>query len=132
PRPNPSTNLPCPILAIFLYRSSIRSSTLSNRFLSVLMTAAPNPSWPGTPRSLVAGLIGESRSRPLAQTAPSSFLSFEYRRILGRNRKWRAYYAPKLKKRTALLAKLREIFRQNVSQPVGQVIEQINPILRGW
>jgi hypothetical protein len=31
-----------------------------------------------------------------------------------------------------LLAKLKEIFRQNISQPVGRVIEQINPILRGW
>ena len=61
-----------------------------------------------------------------------TFLGFEYRRILGRNRKWRAYYAPKLKKRTALVAKLKEIFRQNVSQPVEGVIEQINPILRGW
>jgi RNA-directed DNA polymerase len=36
---------------------------------------------------------------------------------------------PKGKKRTALLGKLKEIFR---SQPVGGVIEQINPILRGW
>ncbi len=41
-------------------------------------------------------------------------------------------YAPKLKKRTALLAKLREIFRHSVSQPIGRVIEQVNPILRGW
>ena len=39
---------------------------------------------------------------------------------------------PKLKKRTAILAKLREIFRRNTSQPVGKVIELINPILRGW
>jgi hypothetical protein len=30
------------------------------------------------------------------------------------------------------VAKLKEIFRQNVSQPVEGVIEQINPILRGW
>ena len=78
--------------------------------------------------------INEEKSRivDVAKGGSFSFLGFEYRRILGRNRKWRAYYAPKLKKRTALLAKLREIFRQNVSQPVGQVIEQINPILRGW
>ena len=39
---------------------------------------------------------------------------------------------PKLKKWTAILAKLREIFRRNKSQPVGRVIELINPILRGW
>ena len=30
------------------------------------------------------------------------------------------------------MAKLKEIFRENVSQPVEEVIEQINPILRGW
>ena len=78
--------------------------------------------------------INEEKSRmvDLAKGGSFSFLGFEYRRILGRNRKWRPYYAPKLKKRTALLAKLREVFRQNVSQPVGRVIAQINPILRGW
>jgi RNA-directed DNA polymerase len=37
-----------------------------------------------------------------------------------------------MKKRTALFAKLREVFRQHVNQPVGKVIEVINPILRGW
>jgi RNA-directed DNA polymerase len=30
------------------------------------------------------------------------------------------------------VAKLKEIFRQSISQPVERVIEQINPILRGW
>ena len=39
---------------------------------------------------------------------------------------------PKLKKRTALLQKLKEIFRRYVSQPVERVIELINSILRGW
>ncbi len=39
---------------------------------------------------------------------------------------------PKPKKRTALLRKLKEIFQRYVSQPVGRVIELINPILRGW
>ncbi len=39
---------------------------------------------------------------------------------------------PKLKKRTALLRKLKEIFRRFRSQPVGRVVELINPILRGW
>ncbi len=78
--------------------------------------------------------INEEKSRivEVAKGGSFSFLGFEYRRILGRNRKWRAYYAPKLKKRTALLAKLKEIFRQRVSHPVNGVIAQINPILRGW
>jgi len=39
---------------------------------------------------------------------------------------------PKPNKRTALLRKLKEIFRRYVSQPVGRVIEVIHPILRGW
>jgi RNA-directed DNA polymerase len=39
---------------------------------------------------------------------------------------------PKGKNRTVLLGKLKEIFRTSRSQPVGGVIEKINPILRGW
>jgi RNA-directed DNA polymerase len=61
-----------------------------------------------------------------------TFLGFEFRRILSRNKKWRPNYAPKLKKRTALFGKIKELFQRNVSQPVGKVVEQINPILRGW
>ena len=78
--------------------------------------------------------INEDKSRmvDLAKGGSFTFLGFEYRRILSRNRVWRPYYAPKLKKRTALFAKLREAFRRNISQPVGKVIEEINPILRGW
>ena len=78
--------------------------------------------------------INEEKSRmvDLAKGESFAFLGFEYRRIRSRKRVWRPYYAPKLKKRTALFAKLREIFRRNVSQPVGKVIEMINPILRGW
>jgi RNA-directed DNA polymerase len=78
--------------------------------------------------------INEEKSRmvDLAKGESFSFLGFEYRRIRSRNRVWRPYYAPKLKKRTALFAKLKEVFRRNVSQPVGKVIERINPILRGW
>jgi RNA-directed DNA polymerase len=78
--------------------------------------------------------INEDKSRKvdLAKGGSFSFLGFEYRLIRSRTRVWRPYYAPKLKKRTALFAKLREIFRQNVSQPVGKVIERINPVLRGW
>ena len=78
--------------------------------------------------------INEEKSRiiDLAKGGSFAFLGFEYRLVLGRNRKWRPQFVPKLKKRTALFAKLREIFRQHVSQPVGKVIEMINSILRGW
>ena len=78
--------------------------------------------------------INEEKSRMVDLTKGDSFsfLGFEYRRILNRNKVWRSQYVPRLKKRTALLAKLREIFRRYVSQPVERVIELINPILRGW
>jgi len=78
--------------------------------------------------------INEDKSRmvDLAKGESFAFLGFEFRRIRSRKGVWRPYYAPKLKKRTALFAKIREVFRRNVSQPVGRVIEAINPILRGW
>jgi RNA-directed DNA polymerase len=78
--------------------------------------------------------INEEKSRivDLKKGESFTFLGFEYRRILSFNQKWRPYYAPKLKKRTALYSKLREVFRQHVSWPVEVVIAKINPILRGW
>src|SRR6202163_331178 len=78
--------------------------------------------------------INEDKSRMVdLKTGESfTFLGFEYRRILSLRRKWRTHYASKLKKRTALFEKLREIFRQHVSWPVEKVIEKINPVLRGW
>ena len=60
------------------------------------------------------------------------FLGFEFRRIRSLGGVWRAQYAPKLTKRTALLGKLKEIFRRFRSEPVGRVVQLINPILRGW
>jgi RNA-directed DNA polymerase len=79
-------------------------------------------------------VVNEDKSRmvDLKQGDSFTFLGFEYRRVLSLKRKWRPYYAPKLKKRTALFEKLREVFRQHVSWPVKKVIEKVNPILRGW
>jgi hypothetical protein len=68
----------------------------------------------------------------LAEGERFGFLGFEYRRVRSRNGTWRTHFVPKPKKRTALLRKLKEIFRRYVSQPVGRVIELINPVLRGW
>jgi RNA-directed DNA polymerase len=78
--------------------------------------------------------INEEKSRivDLAKGGSFAFLGFEFRRILSRKGVWRPHYSPKLKKRTALLGKLRDMFRRYASQPVGRVIELINPILRGW
>ena len=78
--------------------------------------------------------INEEKSRivDLRKGGSFGFLGFEFRRVLSLKGAWRPQYTPKLKKRTALLAKLRDIFRRFRSQPVGRVIELINPILRGW
>src|SRR5580704_2706215 len=78
--------------------------------------------------------INEDKSRmvDLRKEESFTFLGFQYRRILSLRRKWRPHYGPTLKKRTALFEKLREIFRQQVSWPVENVIAKINPILRGW
>ena len=74
----------------------------------------------------------KSRIVDLAKKESFTFLGFEFRRVLSRRGAWRPHYTPKLKKRTALLAKLRAIFRRFVSQPVDRVIALINPVLRGW
>jgi RNA-directed DNA polymerase len=60
------------------------------------------------------------------------FLGFQYRRIRSRKGRWMPLRIPQMKKRTALLRKLKAIFRRFESQPVRRVIELINPILRGW
>jgi RNA-directed DNA polymerase len=78
--------------------------------------------------------INEEKSRvvDLGKGESFGFLGFEFRRVRSRQGKWRPNYAPKAKKRTTLLGKLREIFRRCQSQRVGQVVALINPILRGW
>jgi len=78
--------------------------------------------------------INEEKSRvvDLAQGESFSFLGFDFRRIRSRQGAWRAWYPPRLKKRTALVRKLKEIFRRYQSQPIDRVIQLINPILRGW
>jgi len=79
--------------------------------------------------------VNEEKSRIVALECGESFgfLGFDFRRIRSiRRNVWRAHYTPKLKKRTALLRKLKEVFRRYQSQPVERVIQLINPILRGW
>jgi RNA-directed DNA polymerase len=61
------------------------------------------------------------------------FLGFDFRRLRSIERQvWRAHYTPKMKKRRALLRKLKEVFRRFQSQPVDRVVQLINPVLRGW
>src|SRR5713101_4048068 len=74
----------------------------------------------------------KSRKVDLQQGESFGFLGFEFRRVRTPRGRWMPLLLPKGKKRTALLGKLKEIFRASRSQPVGGVIEKINPILRGW
>ena len=60
------------------------------------------------------------------------FLGFMIRRVRSRHGRWFALQMPSVKARTKLLDRLREVFRSRRSQPVAGVIEEINPILRGW
>ena len=78
--------------------------------------------------------VNEEKSRKvdLQRGESFGFLGFEFRRIRSRRGRWMPLLLPKGKKRMALLGKLKEIFRDFRSQPVGNVIEKINPILRGW
>ena len=78
--------------------------------------------------------INEEKSRivDLGQGESFGFLGFDFRRIRSRTGVWRAHYTPKLKKRTALLRTLKEVFRRYQSQPVDRVVKLINPVLRGW
>jgi RNA-directed DNA polymerase len=78
--------------------------------------------------------LNEAKSRivDLGQGEAFGFLGFNFRRVRSLRGRWRPQYTPKLKQRTALLRKLKGVFRRHDSQPVGRVIAEINPILRGW
>jgi RNA-directed DNA polymerase len=74
----------------------------------------------------------KSRIVDLTKGERCGFLGFACRRVRSRTGKWRAYYPPLLKKRTALLRKLQDICRCHQSQPIDRVISLIPPIVRGW
>ncbi len=78
--------------------------------------------------------LNEEKTRivDLSRDESFGFLGFDFRRLRSRRGAWWPQYTPKLKARTALLRKLKEIFRRFVSQPVDRVIALINPIIRGW
>jgi hypothetical protein len=77
--------------------------------------------------------INEEKSRivDLGRGESFGFLGFDFRQVRSLRGVWRAHYTPKLKKRTALLRKVKDMFGRNQSQPVGRVVKLINPVLRG-
>jgi hypothetical protein len=78
--------------------------------------------------------LNETKSRivDLTQGEAFGFLGFAFRRLRSPRGRWWVQKTPVLKQRTALLRKLKDVFRRWRSQPMGQVIAVINPILRGW
>jgi RNA-directed DNA polymerase len=78
--------------------------------------------------------VNQEKTRMVDLTADESFsfLGFDFRRIRTRRGKWGVRVTPRMKARTSLLRKLKEVFRRFNSQPVDRVIYLINPILRGW
>jgi RNA-directed DNA polymerase len=76
--------------------------------------------------------LEKSRVVDLTRGASFSFLGFDIRRVRTLRGKWGVKVTPRMKARTALLRKLKEVFRCHNSQAVDRVIYLINPILRGW
>ncbi|WIW50158.2 group II intron reverse transcriptase/maturase (plasmid) [Bradyrhizobium sp. 62B] len=74
----------------------------------------------------------KSRIVDLARGESFGFLGVDFRYLRSPRGVMRPYYTPKLKKRTALLRGLKEVFRSYRSQPISRVISLINPKLRGW
>ena len=110
--------------------------------LVVLVSAHPNQRWLRTAvekrlRQEFAKLdveVNEEKSRraDLKRGESFGFLGFEFWRVRSRAGRWMPLYRPQTKKRTALLRQLKVVFRRLRSQPIGRVIEMVNPILRGW
>lgn len=76
--------------------------------------------------------LEKTRAVDLTNDETFSFLGFVFRRVKTRRGKWSIIKTPKMESRTKLLHKLKQVFRRYRSQPVSRVIDQINPILRGW
>ena len=78
--------------------------------------------------------INDEKSRivDLGRGESFGFLGFDFRYLRSLRGAMRPHYTPKLKKRTALLRELKQVFRRFRSQPVERVISLINPVLRGW
>jgi len=78
--------------------------------------------------------LNEAKTRvvDLTEGESFSFLGFDFRRMKTLRGKWGVRMTPTMKARHSLLNRLKGVFRRYQSQPVGRVMEEINPILRGW
>ena len=76
--------------------------------------------------------IEKTRQVDLAREESFPFLGFDFRRVKTLRGQWGVHITPRIKARTLLLQKIKEIFRRFISQPADRVIDLVNPILRGW
>jgi len=78
--------------------------------------------------------VNEEKTRlvDLMKGESFSFLGFDLRSVRTLSGKSGVLITPRMKARTNLLRNLKEIFQRFISQPVGRVIELINPKVRGW
>lgn len=61
-----------------------------------------------------------------------SFLGFDFCQRRNWKGKEAVTFTPRRKAKKALMVKIKEIFRHKKSQPISKVIDQLNPLLRGW
>ena len=78
--------------------------------------------------------LHEEKSRIVDLSRGERFgcLGVDFRRLRSLRGRWRPPYTPPQQKRTAVLRELKAVFRRARSQPVEEVIAEINPKLRGW
>ena len=77
--------------------------------------------------------INDEKSRMVdLERGSFGFLGFDFRYLRSLRGAMRPHYTPRLKKRTALVLAIKEVFRRHRSQPIERVISLINPMLRGW
>lgn len=77
--------------------------------------------------------LNEEKSKvvDLTKGESFSFLGYDFRRIRSSNGKWRPLYTPQQQKRKKLLDELQQVFASYQSRPIREVVEIINPKLRG-
>ena len=74
----------------------------------------------------------KSRTVDLREGKSFGFLGFDFRRIRSRAGRWMAQRLPQMQKRTELLRKLKAVFPRYRSHVTLELIDEINPVLRGW
>jgi RNA-directed DNA polymerase len=78
--------------------------------------------------------INDEKSRivDLERSESFGYLGFDFRYLRRLRGAMRPHCTSRLRKRTALMRELKELFCRHRSQPIERLISLINPVLRGW